>query len=774
MCKIRLKITVQGRVQGVGFRPTVYRYALERNLAGWVTNTSSGVIIEIEGKKEEVEDFIKILESSPPPMADITDFSSISIPLKNEAGFRILASTQKDTARTQISPDIATCKDCRKELLDPFDRRFQYPFINCTNCGPRFTIVKNIPYDRDKTTMKEFIMCPECRKEYEDPLDRRFHAQPQACPDCGPQVKLVASGINENITGEEAISECINLLKTGRIGAIKGLGGFHLSCDATNDDAVMKLRRRKFRYDKPFALMVRDLETIKKYAYVSNEELNLLTSPESPITLLKKKKNPAAPAISENTAPGNSFLGFMLPYTPLHILLFSGKISILVMTSGNVSGEPIAYENEEAMERLGKIADFFLIHNRKIQTRCDDSVIRIFPYTGTKLPLRRSRGYAPSPVKSPFPLGKGILAAGAHLNNTFALARENEIFPGHHIGDLENLEALKAFECGIEHFERIFEITPELIACDLHPEYFSSKYAIERSEKSSTKIPVLKIQHHHAHIASCMADNLLENQKVIGVAFDGTGLGTDGTIWGGEFLVADYSGFDRIGHLKCMPLPGGDMASKEPWRMGAAYLYKIFGQDFLNIKIEFVKHLDKKKWSIIKQMIDQKLNCMMTSSMGRLFGAVSSLCGIRKRPENNYEGQAAIELEMAIKDVETEESYSFNVIKKEGIYIIDPEKIIRAIVEDLKKSIIPGIISLKFHNTIADIILNLCKKIREDKKINSVALSGGVFQNLILLDNTYKKLESENFKIFIHQKIPPNDGGIAAGQAVIAAKQRKI
>ena len=770
MNRKRLKILVEGRVQGVGFRPTVYRYALERNLGGWITNTASGVVIEIEGDKSQTDDFLRALKSSPPPQADISRISVSDVEPKNETEFVILPSEQGEV-KTQVSPDLAVCRDCKMELFAPQNRRYRYPFINCTNCGPRFTIVKGIPYDRPKTTMMKFTMCPECNREYHDPMNRRFHAQPNACPVCGPHVFLMKTGETSHVyKKDEAIRETIRLLKQGDIVAIKGLGGFHLACDATNDNAVQKLRNKKYRYDKPFALMAKDPETINKYCEVSTQEEELLISAKSPIVLLKKRRNIPENPISDAVAPQNQYLGFMLPYTPLHLLLFERDLSVLVMTSGNASQEPLCFDNEEALERLRTIADFFLFHDRDIFTRCDDSVTRIFTPTQKEMLIRRSRGYAPSPLPSPIPVPKPVLAFGGHLANTFALARENEIVLSHHIGDLENLEALNAFEQGIDHYKKLFEIEASILACDMHPEYLSTKFAHELAA-SDTRYILMPIQHHHAHIASCMADNMVPNQKVIGVAFDGSGYGADGTIWGGEFLIADYKEFERVCHLKCLPLPGGEMAIKEPWRMAAVYLDDTFGEKFLEEDIEFVKRLDIARWRNLKNMMVQGFNSPLTSSMGRLFDAVSALAGIRS--SINYEGQAAIELEMAISDDETADIYEYAIKKESGISIIHAEQIISGVVRDLFLNIPVGIISIKFHNTISLLILDVCQRVRSETKINTVALSGGVFQNIFLLVNTRRLLTENNFHLLIHSHVPPNDGGIALGQAAIAAALTK-
>ncbi|PJA62036.1 MAG: carbamoyltransferase HypF [bacterium (Candidatus Ratteibacteria) CG_4_9_14_3_um_filter_41_21] len=825
----RVRVNINGIVQGVGFRPLVYRYAKRGNLAGWVSNTSEGVVIEVEGNSEKVDDFLKSLKSFPPPQAKITRLSTSLIPPQNDKQFEILPSIVHSQVKTQISPDIATCPECLEELSSPGDRRYLYPFLNCTNCGPRFTIIKDIPYDRNKTTMEKFMMCSQCQEEYQDPLNRRFHAQPNACPECGPQVTLVQSdevvasevsrlslrAKRSNLeiatssalggllamtpnpktqsSGVRAIKETVKLLKKGKIVAIKGLGGFHLACDALNEEAVRNLRQRKYRENKPFALMARDLEIAKKFCQVSPEEEELLLSVKRPVVLLKKKTQIVADSrrrlsqIVEQVAPNNKYLGFMLPYTPLHYLLFYElrttnyeSLSVLVMTSGNICEEPIAYENEEAVSRLSTIADYFLFHNRDIYTRCDDSVTRIFLPMKREMLIRRSRGYAPSPLTVPLIFKNEILACGAHLKNTFCLAKGNEVFISHHIGDLENLETLVALEKSVKHFKKLFAIEPAIIAHDLHPEYLSTKYA-HRLRTMNSRLRTIPIQHHHAHIVSCLADNGVDNHKVIGVAFDGTGYGEDGNIWGGEFLIADYADFERKAHLKYLPLPGAEQAIKEPWRMAATYLYETYGEGFLRLNLDFTSRLNKSRWAVLEKMIKRRINSPLTSSMGRLFDAVSSLLGLRD--EITYEGQAAMELEMAIKSVQSSKfkvkSYKYGIEQEKKFFIIKPKEIIMGIVEDLKHSVPVGAISFKFHNTIVEMIVETCMKIRSDfnqnyklrtmnSELNEVALSGGVFQNIFLLDRTFNRLIKEGFKVYLHRQVPTNDGGISLGQAVIA------
>lgn len=800
--EMRLRINVNGRVQGVGFRPTVYRYAEERKLSGWVKNSSGGVIIEVEGEKASIDDFIKKLKTYPPPHAQIKQISTSILPSRSEIseterseakistqdGFKIIQSAEDTRTETEVSPDIAACSECLSELLNSHDRRFLYPFINCTDCGPRFTVIENIPYDRERTTMCKFTMCSECSKEYHSSATRRFHAQPNACPHCGPQITLLSSLQSKvKSEGTDAIKDTIRLLKEGYIVAIKGLGGFHLACDATNDTAVRNLRKRKNRENKPFALMAKNLEVIKQFCEVSNEEERLLLSSKRPIVLLKKLPalNSQPLTVSEDIAPNNKYLGFILPYTPLHHLLFHAQVnlkenlSVLVMTSGNFSDEPIIYRNDDASAKLKETANFLLVHNRDIFIQCDDSVTRVFPPAGDEIIIRRARGYVPEPIRLrgfDLPEGTAVLATGAHLKNTFCIARGNQFIISQHIGDMENFETFQAFENSMEHFKKLFKITPTVVACDLHPEYLTTKYA-EKLSALSPQISTVGIQHHHAHIASCMADNDLENRKVIGVAFDGTGYGSDGTIWGAEFLVSDYTEFERAAHLKYIRLPGGDAAIREPWRIAVSLLYEVYGEDFVELELDFTKHLNKEKWLVLKGMLDKGINCPPASSMGRLFDGISALIGLKK--EITYEGEAAIELEMAIEQVQSSESrvqsYEYGIEKTGDTYIIDFIPIVRGVVEDLQTALPVAVISEKFHNTIAEMTVETCVKIRSDahNELNEVALSGGVFQNMFLLDKTYKNLIKDGFKVYIHRRVPPNDGGISLGQAVIASSKIK-
>jgi len=752
------KIDIRGIVQGVGFRPFVYNLARQYHLLGYVRNDASGVSIEVEGEKSRIEKFIAKIETEFPPLAVIFEIKSYDIEPVGYDDFIIRDSDDHEEKFVPISPEISTCSDCLAELFDPNDPRYRYPFINCTNCGPRLTIVKDIPYDREYTTMASFKMCKMCQGEYDDPNNRRFHAQPNACPACGPSLTLLNDKL-EKVNVYDIISEVCNLLKDGKIIAIKGLGGYHLGCDAMNSDAVNRLRSRKFREHKPFAMMVKNIETAKRMCYVNKDEETLLTTPIRPVVLLKKK--PDCP-VTEGVAPHQKYHGIMLPYTPLHHLIIEESGLVLVMTSGNISSEPIVYRDEEAFNGLKNIADFYCIHNREIHIRTDDSVSRIWR-GGNGIVLRRARGLAPFPIVLNFKFQEKVLACGAELKNAFCLTRDNFVFMSHHIGDLENLETLTAFEQGIEHFKRIFNITPTLIAYDIHPDYLATKYALAIED-----IPKIGIQHHHAHIASCMVDNEI-NGEVIGVSFDGTGYGPDGTIWGGEFLICGFGEYKRVGHLEYAPLTGGERAIKEPWRMAASYLYKVYQDRMFDLDINFVKELDGHKWAIIKKMIDKGINSPMTSSMGRLFDGVSALAGIRK--EIYYEGQAAIELEMIADDGMGGYQFDLKEFNDKTLVLIEP--IIKGIVSDLEYGVDVESISSKFHNTIAEIILNMSLKIRKHYRLNRVALSGGVFQNSLLLEKTYVLLDRNDFKVFTHHRVPPNDGGISLGQAVIANERTK-
>jgi len=759
----RARVLVRGVVQGVGFRPFVHRLAHKYELKGWVLNSTEGVVIEVEGPREKLEAFLREMEQSPPPRAVLEKVEVNFLPPLGHVSFTIEASRQAADEFVLISPDICICADCLKELFEPGDRRFRYPFINCTNCGPRFTIINDIPYDRPKTTMAVFQMCPLCEKEYHDPTDRRFHAQPNACPVCGPGVSLVDKGGTVLGEGDAAIREARRLLAKGTILAVKGIGGFHLACDATNGAAVSLLRERKHRINKPFAIMSLDCQEVEKYCYLGEGERQLLESPQRPIVLLRQKHGcPISPLV----APGNLYLGVMLPYTPLHYLLLEKMqeetdMLALVMTSGNMSEEPIAKDNDEALEFLGTLADVFLLHNRDIHVRCDDSVTRVFQ--GKEFLMRRSRGYAPFPVRLPFEM-KQVLACGAQLKNTFCLTRDNYAFLSHHIGDLENLETLASFESGIEHFKSLFRVEPEVVAYDMHPNYLSTRYALELKGKD-TRLQFVPVQHHHAHIASCLADNGLCG-PAIGVSFDGTGYGQDGHVWGGEFLIADYTGFKQAAHLKYLPMPGGEAAIRRPYRMALSYLSYLPKE--LIADLPPLEQVGPLELGVLTKQIKEKLNSPLTSSMGRLFDAVSSLLDICH--STTYEGQAALELEMKA-DESIRDGYLWPVKEQKLPIVIDWDYPLKGVIADFKAGVPVPVISARFHNSVAEMIARTCSAIREATGLNQVALSGGVFQNVLLLERALDQLRRSGLETFIHHQVPCNDGGISLGQAVVASAQ---
>jgi len=759
----KFKIVVKGVVQGVGFRPFIYQLAHSHELKGWVLNSSRGVIIEVEGEDRQLEAFVKNIEAKAPPLAKVESVDVEELPLEGFKSFSIKHSLEEKEQFLLISPDISICDDCLKELFDPNDRRYRYPFINCTNCGPRFTIIKDIPYDRPKTTMKKFKMCPICQDEYDNPSNRRFHAQPNACPTCGPELQLIQmkEGEGRREKGEEVkcqdpINETIKLLREGKIVAIKGLGGFHLACDAENEEAVQLLRKRKKRYGKPLAVMIHDIDQIKEHCEVTKDEEKFLMSPQRPIILLRRKP---ASNIAYSVAPDNKYLGVMIPYTPLHYVILKESKMVLVMTSGNISEEPIAMENDEAIRRLGHIVDYFLMHNRDIYSRYDDSVARVF--RGELMMIRRARSFAPFPIHLPFN-AKPILATGPELKNTFCLTKDNYAFISQHIGDMENLETEEHFKTTLELYKQLFRIEPEIVAYDLHPEYLSTKYA-----KSLKNVKFVGVQHHFAHIVSCMAENQVKD-KVIGISFDGLGYGTDGNIWGSEILIADWKDFNRAAHFRYVPMPGGAAAIKKPYRMAFGYLYSFFGDSYENFKIEYLKNLDETEKNIMKKQIDNNINAPLTSSCGRLFDAVSSLCRIRD--EVFYEGEAAIDLEM-LADENNTESYPFQIkpaSEEDEPAIIDTQPIIESVITDLENKVPVSTIAARFHNTMVECIYQICKQIRETQGIEKVALGGGVFQNLYLLERTIDKLSEEGFHVYYHKKVPTNDGGISLGEAVVA------
>jgi len=771
---IRARVVVRGIVQGVGFRPFIHRLAHGYGLNGWVLNSTEGVVIEAEGLEASVQAFIRDITAKAPPLAVIERIESNLLPPVGYRSFIIESSQNSDVGFVLVSPDICTCQDCLREVFDPSDRRFLYPFTNCTNCGPRFTIIQDIPYDRPKTTMKAFAMCPSCEAEYHDPSNRRFHAQPNACPQCGPRVWLQASPLlhEGEIVAEqrEAIAQARKLLAEGAILTIKGLGGFHLACDATRDEAVSRLRERKRRVDKPFALMSLDVESVSIYCHVDDHERQLLQSPQRPIVLLRRR---ADSPVSDSVAPRNSYLGVMLPYTPLHYLLLARtsqgnsleekSLLALVMTSGNLSEEPLAIGNGEALERLSPLADYFLLHDREIHVRCDDSVTRL--YDGREMLIRRSRGYAPFPLRLRLENPLPTLACGAELKNTFCLARDNYAFLSQHIGDLQNFETLTSFESSIEHFENLFRVVPTLVACDMHPDYLSTKYAVDLVASAKGDRSLVAVQHHEAHVASCMAENEVY-EPVIGVAFDGTGYGRDGNVWGGEFFAGDFRGFQRVAHLEYVAMPGGEAAIRAPYRMAFSHLYHAFGPKCTDRNIAFLSRLQPGEVALLSRQIQRGINAPLTSSCGRLFDAVSSLLGVRDRV--NYEGQAAIELEtLADRDVGDSYHWSYRPLE-DGTLVIEAGSIIAAVVSDIERGTNPRVVAARFHNTLADVVGEVCGIIMARTGLTKVALSGGVFQNTLLLERALGQLRRRGLQPLLHHQVPPNDGGISLGQVMIA------
>ncbi len=751
---IAKRLQIGGIVQGVGFRPFVFQLAARHRLTGEIANTAEGVDIQIEGPSRDIDRFMKDLVELAPPLSHITDIKEQLQPATGLfTKFSITKSRGHQDARSAlISPDVSICADCLGELFDPANRRFQYPFINCTNCGPRYTIIDDIPYDRPNTSMRHFTMCADCQAEYDNPTDRRFHAQPNACAVCGPHVSLL-NREGRTVGSEDPIEKTAELLKAGEIVAIKGLGGFHLAVDAVHESAVEKLRSRKRREEKPFALMARNLESIRLFANITVEEERLLCSIARPIVLLQKKHpHPIAAQVS----PGNRYFGVMLPYTPLHYLLLAYGFKALVMTSGNLSEEPIAMDNEEALLRLAGIADYFLFHDREIYLRSDDSIVR--HAAGDTRFIRRSRGYVPTPVflihSQP-----SVLGCGGELKNTVCLTRKDQAFLSQHIGDLENPATETFFEYTVVHMQRILRVVPELIAHDLHPDYLSTRYALSREDK-----PCVGVQHHHAHIVACMAENRIV-EPVIGLAFDGTGYGNDGCIWGGEILLSHLDRFQRLAHLDYVAMPGSTSAIREPWRMAMAYLYDAFGSSGLDMDIPFIRNADPEKWRVIIRMMEKSINSPLTSSLGRLFDGMAALIGLRQQVR--YEGQAAMELEM-IADTTMQSGYDYEWSSGPP-HRIALRPIVQGVVADVKINTPPAVISGKLHVTLIRLFTDLCENLRKEVGLNRVALSGGVFQNAILLCGLMRNLERSGFTVYTHKRVPCNDGGLSLGQAVIAA-----
>lgn len=787
----RACITITGIVQGVGFRPFVFRLANELGLTGWVANNASGVIIEAQSTEERLAHFQRRLQTEAPPLAAIVSCSRHAMEdVEGEASFVIHASSSCGERTAQIPPDAAICPDCLRELNDPADRRFRYPFINCTNCGPRFTIITALPYDRTSTTMANFTMCRECLAEYHDPANRRFHAQPNACKVCGPETRLLEKDGTHVCAADDAINDSTALLAEGHILAVKGIGGYHLAADAMNDNAVRLLRQRKKRDEKPFAVMVADMRSARELAMIGEQEERLLTAPEAPIVIVRKRTDcPLSPLV----APGNGWLGLMLPYTPLHHLLFSvpssrsealgsaprtsnqepttvnrQPITALVMTSANHSDEPVVYSDADALRRLSGIADHFLTHDRPIHTGSDDSVMRVFQ--DRPLFYRRSRGYAPRPVRLPFQVPP-LLAVGAELKSAVCLAADNQAFLSQHIGDLQNSATSDAFRHITELLESSLDIRPELAACDRHPDYISSMYARESG------LPLVEVQHHHAHMAACMAENGLEGD-VIGIILDGTGYGDDGTIWGGEFLVGSYDRFQRAGHFRPLPLPGGDTAVMEPWRMTLSCLHGSLGEAAFSLEHPIIASRSDLEKELLAAMLARGINSPLSSSCGRLFDAAAALLGVRQKV--SYDGQAAIELEALAEtfavdnrtsDRTAELPYSLNNTEGEP-FQLDFTPLFPAMLDAMASGMQPAEAAFRFHEALAGGALAACSRIAAATGLKRVVLSGGVFQNRLLSEMIYTPLTREGLQVFTHRLVPANDGGIALGQAAIAGRRK--
>ncbi len=753
------RIHIKGLVQGVGFRPFIYRTAVNHNLKGWVENRNDGLIIHVEGNETDLEKFLKDIPGQAPEASNIFSIDIESISESKHTQFFIKKSENRSDEITEISPDIAVCEECLKDMKEQ-DHRLDYPFINCTNCGPRFTIIKDLPYDRDKTTMDPFLMCDTCRYEYGNIMDRRFHAQPVACNNCGPEYQLFHKEKTFTEPGKILEITC-TLLEKGKIMSIKGLGGFHLACDAQNDKAVSELRKRKNRDGKPFAVMFRDVTSLREFLEVSPEEEQQLLSWRRPIMLLKNKTTGLK--LADDVSVGFNTTGAMLPYMPFHYLLFERlKLPVIVLTSGNIADEPIIIDNDEALIRLKSVADSFLIYNRDIYNRTDDSVQMV---TGKKNRLiRRSRGYVPNPVHLKIDT-EGILATGAELVNCFCIGKGKQAIMSQHIGDLKNIETLGFYTEAVGRFQKLFRVSPTLIVHDMHPDYLSTRFANEIINSAGEKNPIksIAVQHHHAHIASCMAEHELD-EKVIGVSFDGTGYGDDGNIWGGEFFECDLQDYERITHFDYVPMPGGDKATKQPWRMGIAYLYRFYGRDLFKLELEFIKNLPEDHIQMLMMAIDNHINCPVTSSAGRLFDAVAAIMSICTH--SSFHAEAPMRLESIIDDT-VKGAYDFEL--NETIVM---EKTIRGIVEDLLNGNTSNSVAAKFHNTIINIIFAVVESIREKRQLRKVVLSGGSFQNRYILERIENRLSRAGYEVYSQSRIPSNDGGIALGQLAIAARRR--
>ena len=755
----RVRITIRGAVQGVGFRPFVYRLASEMGLAGWVLNSAGGVFIEAESEKPQLEEFALRLAEERPPRAVIQSLEFSYLDAVGFTGFEIRPSDPGGDRVALVLPDISTCADCLREIFDPRDRRYRYPFTNCTNCGPRYSIIESLPYDRDNTSMRLFRMCAACAREYGDPLNRRFHAQPNACPECGPQVELWDRAGRKTAAIHDAICEAAQRILAGGIVAVKGLGGFHILADARSEEAILQLRRRKRRGEKPFAVMYPSMEAVRQDCEVGRLEHRLLLSPESPIVLLRRE-DAFSGSVAQAVAPGNPYIGVMLPYTPLHHLLLREIGFPVVATSGNLSEEPICTDEQEALQRLKDIADVFLIHNRPIVRHVDDSIARVL--LGRELVLRRARGYAPLPVAVRKSLPQ-VIAVGGHLKNTVALSVGGNVFISQHIGDLENDETLDAFEKVIKSLCGIYQADPAQIASDLHPDYLSTRYA--RAQGRS----VIGVQHHYAHVCACMAENEIEG-RVLGVAWDGTGYGTDGTVWGGEFLLTDGAGFQRAAAFRAFPLPGGEQAVREPRRSALGVMHTILGDGLLeNHDLPFMTTFGKTEFAVLRQMLRRRLNSPMTTSAGRLFDAVASIMGIRQIVD--FEGQAAMGLEFAAADG-VDESYPFSLVdtasrgSSKAMLIFDWEPAVSAVIRDLRNGLPHGVIAARFHNALVEAIVEIARRLGESR----VVLTGGCFQNRYLTERAVRRLSETGFRPYWHQRVPPNDGGISLGQVIAVAR----
>ncbi len=776
----RQAIRVRGTVQGVGFRPFVYRLAARHGLAGWVRNRSGDVAIEVEGPPAALAAFLAALRAEAPPLARIEALEVAELPAVGASGFMIRASETEPGAAQPVPPDTAPCADCLRELDDPADRRHRYPFTNCTNCGPRFTIIEALPYDRPNTTMRRFPLCAACAREYADPADRRYHAQPVACPACGPRLWLEAGGV---VAPGDALAEAVARLGAGQIVAVKGLGGFHLACDARNEAAVAALRQRKRRGAKPFAVMFADLAAVRAVCAVDAAEAVLLTSPRRPIVLLGMRPHPdplpegegegpgcsplplgeglgVRAGLAPSVAPGLRELGAMLPSTPLHHLLLQAFSGPLVMTSGNLSEEPIAAENDEALARLAPLADAFLLHDRPIASRYDDSVARIVE--GAPALLRRARSYAPAPLDLPFTARRPVLACGAHLKNTFCLLKDRHAFLSQHIGDLESLETLAHYRATLALYERLFAVQPQIVAHDLHPEYLSTKLAL-----GLEGVEQVAVQHHHAHVVSCLAEHGLAG-PAIGVAFDGLGYGTDGQLWGGEWLVADWRGFARRAHLRAAPMPGGAAAIRKPYRMALGYLVAWFPADLARFA-PFLDTLDAREVAVARRQVERGLNAPLTTSCGRLFDALAALLGVC--PVAQYEAQAAMELQ-ALADPAADGTYPYDLRAEPEGWLVDPTPLVWAAYADRRAGVALPTIAIRCHRAVADFTAAVCERLAAATGLRQVALSGGVFQNTLLLREVLARLRAAGLDVYFQREVPTNDGGLALGQAVVAHSLR--